>query len=148
MLKKGIVFISISLCIFLVGFIVKEALYQPQLKTNIKIEESEGDFNVHITVEKTQDGFQILRSLEYRGDEGIQISHRTPLIEVMINKNNPEFTGSPVNRQLIPGSHYHPQGPLKFDDIGEGIHDIYVHAQFETADEKIDIQTTGQIEIN
>lgn len=130
------------------SFIVKEVFYQPQLTNNIKIEESEGDFIVHINVVKTEEGFQILRSLEYKGEQGIQISHRAPLIEVMINKNNPEFTGSPIEKELLPGSHYHPQGPIQFMNLDKGIHEVYVHAQFETEKETINIQTTGKIEIN
>ena len=147
MLKRGLLIISTTICLFFIGFIVKEAVYQPQLAKNIKLEESKGDFIVHITVEKTNDGFQILRSLEYTGDKKIEISHRSPLIEVMIGKNTPEFTGSPVPIQLTPGTHYHPEEPLAFQHMDKGSHDIFVHAQFETMEETIDILTKGTIDI-
>lgn len=147
MLKKGLLIISIILCLFLIGYIVKEALYQPQLVENIKLEESSGDFIVHINIEKTKEGFRILRSLEYTGDKKIEIRHRSPLIEVMIGKKNPEFTGSPVTIQLNPGAHYHPEEPLTFHQLDKGSYDIFVHAQFETNEETIDILTKGIIEM-
>ncbi|WP_186577645.1 hypothetical protein [Aquibacillus kalidii] len=117
-----------------------------ELKDTVKIREEQGDFIVHLRVEKVENkGYQILRSIEYQGKEPITIEHRTPLIAVSVNRSNAHFTGSPVTKTLNPGDIYHPQEPKNDEPLDRGEHMLYIHTQFVTDGETVDIKTNKPI---
>ncbi|GAE91831.1 hypothetical protein JCM21714_790 [Gracilibacillus boraciitolerans JCM 21714] len=111
----------------------------------VKIEKQYGDFTVHVRIEEISEGFQVLRSIEYAGEEDIVIRHRTPLTQITINADNAVFTGSPVIKQMKPGFQYHPEMPLTFSELKKGEHKVYVHTQFFIEDQKFDIKTKSTI---
>ncbi|MRH41854.1 hypothetical protein GH741_04100 [Aquibacillus halophilus] len=111
----------------------------------VEIQQQKDDFIVHIRVETNDKGFQILRSLEYTGDEPITIDHRTPLISVSIIQKNHDFTGSHVNKVLNPGNIYHPQKPQSYNSLEEGDYNLYMHSQFFIDGEEVNIFAEKEI---
>ncbi|MGP4040470.1 hypothetical protein ACTWP4_11355 [Gracilibacillus sp. D59] len=145
MWKRNTIVIAIIACIgtFLL-FIIKD-FQKTSLVETVKIEEQYEDFIVHIRIEGINDGFQVLRSVQYIGEENIMIQHRTPLTQITVNVDNATFTGSPISKQMKPGFHYHPQEPLTFANLEKGDHKLFVHTQFFINGERIDIKTEKTI---
>ncbi|QGH34353.1 hypothetical protein GI584_10105 [Gracilibacillus salitolerans] len=145
MWKKYTIVIAIIACIGTVLLFIIKDLQQTSLVETVKIEEQYEDFIVHIRIEETSEGFQVLRSVQYIGNEDIIIQHRTPLTQVTINADNATFTGSPISKQMKPGFQYHPQQPLTFQALEKGDHKLFVHTQFFIGGERIDIKTEETI---
>ncbi|WP_208589416.1 hypothetical protein [Gracilibacillus suaedae] len=145
MWKKYTIVIAIIACIGTVLLFVIKDLQKASLVETVKIEEQYEDFIVHIRAEETSDGFQVLRSIQYIGEENMMIQHRTPLTQVTINADNATFTGSPITKQMKPGYQYHPEQPLNFPALEKGDHKMYVHTQFFIDGERIDIKTEETI---
>ncbi|SHM89127.1 hypothetical protein [Gracilibacillus kekensis] len=148
MWKKITIVIAIIACIGAISLLILKGIVKPSLDESVKIEEQYEDFIVHIRIEKTEEGFQVLRSIEYIGKEDIMVRHRTPLTQVTINADNAVFTGSPISKQMEPGLQYHPQEPLKFPSLDKGVHKVYVHTQFFIEEKRIDIKTKSEIKFN
>ncbi len=91
-------------------------------------------------MENHENGLQVLRSLEYIGTETITLSHRTPLIGLSINHDNPKFTGSPVTKIMDPGDIYHPDDLQVFAFREPGSYTLFVHCQLEVNGEPINIR--------
>ncbi len=137
-----LVIITISIGVYL--FLIFN--HQPVLEKTVIFKEEYNDYIIHIRIEAVnKEQFQVLRSLEYIGQEKLSIKHRTPLIAITMDKDNPVFTGSHRNRLLLPGYHYHPQDPLVYDNLTEGKHIIYVHTQFDDGEEIVNIKTKGEV---
>ncbi|WP_058306952.1 hypothetical protein [Gracilibacillus massiliensis] len=145
MWKKITIVIALIACIGAISLFVFKDIQKTSLDKTVKIEEQYEDFIVHIRIEKTEEGFQVLRSIEYIGQEAIMLRHRTPLTQVTINADNAVFTGSPISKQMEPGLQYHPQEPLKFQALDKGVHKVYVHTQFFIEEQRIDIRTESEI---
>ncbi|MFC4404742.1 hypothetical protein [Gracilibacillus xinjiangensis] len=144
MWKKIILSIILITCVgLLVTAFVKESMKTSLIET-VKISEQYEDYIIHIRIEPTNDGFKVLRSLEYTGDERVEIKHRTPLTAVTINRNNPVFTGSHRTMVLNPGYNY-PQEAIRFSNLEKGSHTVYVHTQFFIENERIDIKSEGEL---
>lgn len=135
----GIGFLCISL-FFIINEYGKTTLTRP-----FSVSEKFEDFIIHIRLEPLDEGFQVLRAIEYTGEESVEIRHRSPLIQVTVNVDNATFTGSPVKKRMEPGYQYHPQKPLTFDSLVRGEHTLYVHAQFFLGEERIDVKTKKSI---
>ncbi|SER98185.1 hypothetical protein SAMN04487944_11469 [Gracilibacillus ureilyticus] len=145
MWKKIIVTILLIACIgLLVTAFIKESM-KTNLAETVKINEQYEDYIIHIRIEAVNDGFQVLRSLEYTGDEKVEIKHRNPLTAVTINKDNPVFTGSDRTMVLNPGNNYHPQEPVEFSNLPKGSHTVYIHTQFFVDGERVDIKSKGEL---
>ncbi|MDX8044858.1 hypothetical protein SH601_02565 [Gracilibacillus sp. S3-1-1] len=144
MLKKYTIVTAFIVFIGLILYLMLN-IQQPSLVESVKLEEQYEDFIIHIHVEGTNNGFQVLRSIQYTGDEQITIQHRTPLTQVTIGADNAIFTGSPISKQLEPGHQYYPQQPMDFSALEKGEHTLYVHTQFFIDGERIDIKSEATI---
>ncbi|WP_163536651.1 hypothetical protein [Gracilibacillus sp. YIM 98692] len=129
---------------WLFGFFIKESMTTSLVET-VKIKEQYEDFIVHVRIEETTEGFQVLRSLEYIGEEEVEIKHRTPLTQVTFTKDNGTFTGSHVQNTLKPGYSYHPQQPLHMSPLNKGRHTVYIHSQFMVDGKEVNIKGQGTI---
>lgn len=139
-----IIFVLISITVGIVLFSMYN--HKSALEQTVIFKEEYNDYIVHIRIEAVnEEQFQILRSLEYNGQEKLTIKHRTPLTAVTIDKDNPVFTGSHRNRLLLPGYHYHPQDPLVYDNLTEGKHIVYVHTQFDDGEEIVNIKAKSEV---
>ncbi|PWU69024.1 hypothetical protein [Gracilibacillus dipsosauri] len=136
-----ILFIAIGLIITI--FLIRGS--EASLVETVQIKEQYQDFIIHIRVEDTEDGFQVLRSLEYIGDEMVEIKHRTPLTQITIDKDNAVFTGSHRNMVLRPGNQYNPLEPLHLENLEKGSHRLYIHTQFMMEGKWINIKTEKEI---
>ncbi|SFM01454.1 hypothetical protein SAMN04487943_106193 [Gracilibacillus orientalis] len=145
MWKKYTIVIAIIACIGTVLLFVIKDLQKASLVETVKVEEQYEDFIVHIRIEETNNGFQVLRSIQYIGEEVITIQHRTPLTQITINADNATFTGSPISKQMKPGYQYHPQQPLNFSALEKGDHKLFVHTQFFIDEESVNIKTEETI---
>jgi flagellar basal body-associated protein FliL len=114
----------------------------------VEIKKVSEDFVIHIRAEKIDQGFQVLRSLEYIGEESIKIMHRTPLISVSVDHDNHRFTGSPVAKTLEQGDVYYPQDPQTFSALEKGDHVLLVHAQFVIEGKEVNIKSEKAIRFN
>ncbi|SDL80064.1 hypothetical protein [Sediminibacillus halophilus] len=111
-----------------------------KLAEPVQVSEQMEDFIMHVQVEKNEEGFQVLRSLEYIGDEPIVLSHRTPLISLRVNHDTKNFTGSPVTKELNPGDVYHPQEAKVFNPLKKGSHTLYMDCEFYIDGERKNIK--------
>lgn len=145
MSKKYIIVFILIACLGISLFFIINTLQKSTLVEPVKIEEQYKDFIVHIRIEPLNEGFQVLRSIEYTGDERIEIDHRSPLTQVSIGMDNGVFTGSPSTKQMAPGYQYHPQKPLVFDSLEKGEHTVYIHTQFFKEGNRIDIESEETI---
>ncbi|ENH97196.1 hypothetical protein J416_07142 [Gracilibacillus halophilus YIM-C55.5] len=142
--KIWLVLLFITL-IAIVVFIYIRGAISPTLANTVNVEKAYKDFIIHLRIEGTEDGFQVLRALEYTGDKKVSISHRTPLIEVSVGKDNGTFTGNLITKELQPSIRYYAQEPLALDSKEVGEHKVYIHAQFLFQGEWQDIKTTKTI---
>ncbi len=133
----------------MISFILSIGLaivYILQERTNAKLSEpvimntEHGDFILHLRVENTEEGFQVLRSLEYTGSDPVMIEHRTPLIAVSIDHTRHAYTGSPVRRVLEPGDIYLSEQPLIFTFRDKGKYVLYAQCQFRMNEEEMNIK--------
>ncbi|SDJ76144.1 hypothetical protein [Sediminibacillus albus] len=116
-----------------------------KLAEPVKVNEQADDFIIHVQVEKKDKGFQVLRSLEYIGEEPVELLHRTPLISLDVNREMNDFTGSPVTKELDPGDVYHPQDPKLFKPLDKGTHTLYITCEFYLNGELKSIQTEKEM---
>ncbi|WP_066192744.1 MULTISPECIES: hypothetical protein [Gracilibacillus] len=144
MKKKYMVIIAFLVVVTISFFIVRE-WQGASLTETVKFEEQYQDFVVHIQVEPMSEGFMVLRSIQYLGDEDIVIYHRAPLTQVTIDQDNPVFTGSEVEKQLNSGGQYYPQEPLTFSSLKKGEHAIFIHTQFKLEGEQVNIKSEGEL---
>ncbi|WP_077622204.1 hypothetical protein [Sediminibacillus massiliensis] len=103
---------------------------EAKLKEPVKVHKEQDDFILHVRAEEREKGFQVLRSLEYRGNSAITVEHRTPLISASVDREGHDFTGSPVQKELKPGNIYYPQGEKVFESPGKGSYTLYIKCQF------------------
>ncbi|KAB8138586.1 hypothetical protein F9U64_02930 [Gracilibacillus oryzae] len=147
MWKKLILIMLLITCFgLIIGAFVAESMKTSLVET-VNFSEQYEDYIIHIRIEALNDKekFQVLRSLEYTGDEIVEIKHRTPLTAVTLNKENAVFTGSHRTMFLNPGNSYHPQKRMEFSNLSKGSHTIYIHTQFLLNDERIDIKSKGEL---
>lgn len=116
------------------------------LFTNKSISKRVDDFILHIYVEDGEEGFQVFRSIEYIGDDPIEINHQTPLISVSFQQKNHDFTGSNVSKTLNHGMSYYPQDELVLAKPKKGKYPIYVCARFNIKGERLIIEHEEMLE--
>ncbi|UOQ85419.1 hypothetical protein [Gracilibacillus salinarum] len=139
--KRFTITIVVIACIAAFMLFITGVFQKSVLAETVKLEEQYKDFIVHIRIEPLEEGFQVLRSLQYTGEASLVIEHRSPLTQVTIDADNPTFTGSPVTKQLNADYQYYPQPTLLFDTLEKGKHTIYIHTQFYIEGERVDIKT-------
>lgn len=97
------------------------------------------DFILHIGVERIDEGFQVLRAIQYVGKGSVEITHQTPLISVSFKQRNHDYTGSTVSRTLNTGTSYHPQNSKTFAAPEEGDYTLFCEANFTVNGEHMTI---------
>lgn len=103
------------------------------------------DFILHIRVEEVDHEIKIFRSLQYMGEESIEIEHHTPLISVSLNHQNHDFTGSSVVEEMNYGDSYYPQKAKTMKLPEEGEYTLYCFAEFEVDGEEKTIEHTEKL---
>ncbi|MCT2534348.1 hypothetical protein NC661_09840 [Aquibacillus koreensis] len=143
---KKVIGITIGIILLgTIGFYWMVESTNAKLVEPIKIKEEFEEFIVHIRVENIDEGIKILRSLEYRGEEPVTIEHRTPLTSVDISKNNNDFTGSFVTKNLNAGDIYRPQEPKVYESPSKGKYTLHMHTQFFIDGEPINITSEEEV---
>ncbi|WP_077325849.1 hypothetical protein [Virgibacillus siamensis] len=94
------------------------------------------DFVMHIRVENEEKGFRVYRSIQYVGEDEVEVIHQTPLISVSFRHKNHDYTGSTVSNVLESDSNYHPQTPKHFDSPKRGKYTLYCQAKFSVNGEE------------
>ncbi|WP_164669221.1 hypothetical protein [Virgibacillus doumboii] len=110
-----------------------------ELTTNKSGQIHKEDFTLNIRVEKIDDGFRVLRSIQYNGEGEIEIEHQTPLISVSFKHKNHDYTGSTVTKVLKAGNSYHPQDPVTFESPSGGEYTLYSESRFNVKGKEITI---------
>ncbi|GGM20043.1 hypothetical protein GCM10011351_02350 [Paraliobacillus quinghaiensis] len=119
------------------------------LAETLSIKENKEAFILHMRIENSEQGFRVLHSLEYTGDEQVTIEHRTPLTSISIDARQSDFTGSTTSKTLHPGDFYRPDNtPASYDSLEAGHHDVYIHCQFFIEGEPVDIEIEKEIVFN
>ncbi|QDP40012.1 hypothetical protein [Radiobacillus deserti] len=127
-----------------ITFVCISQISNAKLVKPVKVSKQVEDFVLHVRIEQNEDGFQVLRALEYKGTKTVELLHRTPLISISIDRNNHDFTGSPVSRTMDPGDKY-ARDPRHFEALEKGTHTIFIHGQFYVNNELVDIEETREI---
>ncbi len=110
------------------------------------INQQEGNFILHMRIENNSEGFRVLHSLEYVGEHPITITHRTPLTFLSYGVKKSDFTGSPISKELYPGDIYRTNTTSKvYGSITKGDQKVYIHCQFETENDTINIRIDKDI---
>ncbi|WP_099157890.1 hypothetical protein [Virgibacillus ndiopensis] len=133
-LVPAILIFSVCLSgIFYWGFQVENAT----LAANKTGSKQVDDFILHIRVERIENGIRVYRSIQYVGDESIEITHYTPLVSVSLKNKNHDFTGSPVVKKLEKGNSYHPHGSIVINSPDKGTYKLYCKARFSVDGEEM-----------
>lgn len=110
-----------------------------KLAKNKEVKKQLDNFILHMRVDETEEGIQVLRSLQYMGEETVEIKHQAPLISVSLSHENHDFTGSLVTKKMNSGNIY-TQEKLVFAAPEKGECNLYVQARFMADDEEILIE--------
>ncbi|WP_068672543.1 hypothetical protein [Oceanobacillus sp. Castelsardo] len=146
MKKKGLIifilftsfFILISLCMDEKGVLEKEKV----------IEKKVDDFVIHMKVEREKSGIEVHHSLQYLGEDTIEILHQTPLISVSLLNKNHDFTGSLVHKKMEKGNIYY-QEPKTLSQIDKkGEWNLYVKAKFLVNNKLVNIEHVEPLMFN
>ncbi|WP_430786296.1 hypothetical protein VBD025_13425 [Virgibacillus flavescens] len=105
----------------------------------------EKDFIVHIRVEEIDEEIKVYRSLQYTGDETVEIEHQTPLISISLRNKNHDFTGSRVKKVMESGDSYYPQKAKLISKPQEGEYTLYCLAEFQVDGESRSIEHTENL---
>ncbi|GAA0440493.1 hypothetical protein GCM10008983_16870 [Lentibacillus halophilus] len=138
MKKVGSILVIVSGLLFLSLYLVYGQV-DAELVSDKTKEIHKGNFILHIRVEDVENGFQVLRSIQYMGDKPITLKHQTPLISVSFQNRNHDYTGSTISKTVHKGGSYHPQGPKIFKAPTEGEHALYSQSTFTAGGETITI---------
>ncbi|MFD1039045.1 hypothetical protein ACFQ3N_11690 [Virgibacillus byunsanensis] len=144
-MRKLILIVLVSVVCIIGGFYWGSNQANATLTDNITTKKQVDDFTLHIRIEKIDDGFQVFRSIQYTGDESVEIEHQTPLVSVSLKNKNHDFTGSNVTKVLGEGNSYYPQNAKVFTSQEEGEYPIYFHARFTVNGECFEIEHVHEL---
>lgn len=108
------------------------------------MEEQVDDFLLRIHVEEGKEGIKVLHSIQYLGEEDVEVTHRTPLVSISLDYKNHDFTGSPVTKIMKQGEIYY-QEEVVFPQQEKGISKLYVHAQFYCAGDEVNMEYVDEL---
>ncbi|MFD1361531.1 hypothetical protein [Lentibacillus salinarum] len=137
MKKKTVIMIGAVLAVSLA--VTAYWLYgqaEAELANNITREIRQEDFILHIRAERIDEGFQVFRSIQYFGDDTVEITHQTPLVSVSFKQQNHDYTGSTVAHTLKTGSSYYPQNAKTFALPKKGVYTLFCEARFSVKGEQ------------
>ncbi len=109
-----------------------------------------GDFILHIHIANSDEdkGIKVFSSLQYIGEESIELEHQTPLVSVVLGDEEHEYTEKKVLKQLNNGNIYHPAESSKvFRITNNSPCELHFKAQFKVNDEEIVIQHTEALQV-
>ncbi|GAA5417249.1 hypothetical protein Pryu01_02312 [Paraliobacillus ryukyuensis] len=148
MVKRLLVMGVIVLCFGTITVIWLKASSELTLSKPVLIDQKEDDFILHMRIENSTEGFRILHSLEYTGQEPVTIEHRTPLTFVSFGVDKSTFTGSPVTKALQPGDIYRPNVISEtYNVLKKGVGQVYVHCQFKVGDKLMNITVNKDLNL-
>jgi len=138
MLKKISVFFIFLIIIILLGFtysiFTKSYVTLTENKT---ISKSLDDFILHVRVNDNKDGVEVMHSIQYTGEDSVEIQHQTPLVSVSMVNAKHDFTGSYVTKPMEEGDIYHsPQKADILSSLNKNECNLYVKAKFQVEGEK------------
>lgn len=146
MLKRLLIMGLILLSLGALTVYLLEQTSTTTLAETVSVDKEQDAFILHLRIENNDDGFRILHSLEYVGEEEVSIEHRTPLTYISFNNNRSNFTGSPVSKTLQAGDIYRPEVTSKiYEPLEAGTHTVYIHCQFSKDNQPINIKIEKEI---
>lgn len=109
------------------------------------LQQEADDFLLHIRIEGVDEGVKILRSIQYIGEEDVEITHQSPLISVSIADDSHSFSGESISKKMKKGTIYHQEeAVLPVQD--KGIRELSIHAKFSCNKEEINIKHIEELE--
>lgn len=135
--KVGLFIVFIILTIFIYFFIDQGD--KRILEEEKNAEKVVDDFVLHIKVERAENGIEVHQSLQYIGENKVEIFHQTPLISVSIGNKSHDYTGSLVHKQMREGSIYH-QETVKVPVEEKGVNQLYLEAKFLVGEKLVTIE--------
>jgi hypothetical protein len=115
-----------------------------KLVTSTLLLQHADDFLVHVQVEEAKDGVKVLHSIQYVGEKEIEMLHKEPLISVSIDEAQHHFTGESTIKRMSNGAIY-PQQEVVVPVDNKGVHHLYIHAQFMTDGEEVNIEHVEEL---
>ncbi|MFD1849223.1 hypothetical protein [Oceanobacillus bengalensis] len=138
MRKTGILVVILIVSSLIIGYAVHLSEAGSLITEKAQVKQV-GDFILHMKVEKANNGINVFQSLQYVGEEPIEIEHQTPLISVSLGNKNHDFTGSMVSKRLEMGNIYR-QEKVKLLPKVKGESDLHMKANFHVEGEKVTIE--------
>lgn len=148
MIKRLVIMSFIVLFLGITTVVWLKASSTTTLAEPVVINQQEGEFILHMRIENGSEGFNVLHSLEYVGEEPVTIEHRTPMTFLSFGASNSDFTGSPISKTLQPGDIYRTKAKSKiYEKTSEGSDKIYVHCQFIADGEEINMNIEQELSV-
>ncbi|MEC5425137.1 hypothetical protein QGM71_16750 [Virgibacillus sp. C22-A2] len=139
MKKLLLIFLILFICLSSVLYL-KYGSANAKLSENVSSMKQVGDFILHMRVDEKDKGIEVMRSIQYVGEEPVKIVHQSPLVSISIGNNKHDFTGSTVMKVLRKGDIYHPQSTVSFSISEKGECKLYVHARLDVNGERLSIE--------
>jgi hypothetical protein len=150
-MKRRYIFVGVLFILCLFVFIYQQFVGgHTILAENKSFSKQQGDFILHMSVIQVEEGIEVRQSIQYVGEEPVEIKHQSPLVSVSLKDKKPTFTGSMVTKKLSKGNIYYPQDPVVITEIDniEGS-SLYVNARlFTDTEERITIEHVEELEFN
>ncbi|WP_164217914.1 hypothetical protein [Virgibacillus sp. YIM 98842] len=129
---------SVALLLFLIIIISLGLTYGQFEKSNANtltenkmISKESDDFILHVQINDDEKGIEVLYSIQYNGEERVEIQHQSPLVSVSFFDHGHDFTGSYVKKEMEEGNIYHPQKAAVLSSPNKNECNLYIKAKFE-----------------
>ncbi|PAV28801.1 hypothetical protein CIL05_14330 [Virgibacillus profundi] len=137
-MKKILLLSFVLLCCFFVMLLWQFIKPEAKLAESKIAEKQVDDFILHMRVNETEKGIQVLQSIQYVGKEIVEIKHQSPLVSVSLLNRNHDYTGSTVSKALKKGDVY-PGEEIIFPSPKKGECNLYLQARFNVNGEEVSI---------
>ncbi len=119
----------------------------PRLDEEKVAEKKVDDFILHMKVERATSGVEVHHSLQYIGEQTIEVQHQTPLVSFSLHEKNHDFTGSLVSKMMRTGNIYYQESvTVPISETGES--NLYVKARFLANGELVNIEHVEELMFN
>ncbi|WP_404452412.1 hypothetical protein LG329_18815 [Virgibacillus necropolis] len=145
MKKYKLILYIVPIAVIAILFFVWNGVGKATLVANQGGSKKIEDFILHIRVEEEDQKIKVYRSLQYIGEESIEIEHQTPLISVSLGHKNHDFTGSKVKEDMTDGDSYYPQKAKTIKIPKKGRYTLYCIARFEINGREKTIEHTEEL---
>ncbi|MFC2949448.1 hypothetical protein [Virgibacillus sediminis] len=106
-----------------------------------------GEFILRIKVEGAEPDIIVHQSLQYIGEEPVEIKHRTPLVSVSLFHRNHDYTGSFMSRKMEKGDIHH-QDAVAITVDEKGKQNLYIQARFRADGDEMEIDHVEELMFN